>query len=472
MKIPKFLFPFAAKGKLSSIMILLHLAVYFAIAWIILQLTKARCVEHFVINSEYDSLTMKAQTSHSDIFSFFYGLITEFNRKDLKQLQLDSSYEMYKNNYALCTWYTNKIFSIYINGVCEKYINTKLVFYPVNISTGIISQEPLDITSLGLFEVTQPQMTNRSITGISECASIPTVGFYLTAKEYSVTFKTSTRVLIYSDAYIPEIGSTYTNIWIDTIVTSSDNIPVVAANIYDTTKSFYDPPTDAPILSGKNTSPVIPILPKISLTGPNNIINAPSMFGDVQAKMPAIGDVPAIGDIQPKMPDDSINLYRGPQGDKGDTGPQGIQGDTGPQGIQGERGYRGDTGETGSQGERGYRGYTGETGSQGERGYTGDTGQQGERGYTGDTGQQGERGYPGEPGQSGERGYKGDKGDTGDTGRDGSMINAATLVDTLKSASPEDLSKVASVLAPAIPLPSTAGWSGAANYATSSCSIQ
>ena len=48
MKLEKFLFPFAPKNKVSGIAIALHLAVYFAIAWIILQLTR-RKVENFQI---------------------------------------------------------------------------------------------------------------------------------------------------------------------------------------------------------------------------------------------------------------------------------------------------------------------------------------------------------------------------------------------------------------------------------------
>ena len=81
-------------------------------------------------------------------------------------------------------------------------------------------------------------------------------------------------------------------------------------------------------------------------------------------------------------------LYKGPNGEKGEQGPQGL------------RGLKGDTGEQGLQGPRGLQGFQGERGLRGDQGLKGDKGEQGPKGDTGSNGIKGE---------------KGDKGDKGDT---------------------------------------------------------
>ena len=101
---------------------------------------------------------------------------------------------------------------------------------------------------------------------------------------------------------------------------------------------------------------------------------------------------------------DNADLFRGPQGPKGNRGDQGNAGhdgiagppgSAGPPGLDGANGPQGPKGDKGDQGNPGHDGTAGPPGSQGPPGLTGANGPQGPKG---DQGPQGPKGDPGTAG--------------------------------------------------------------------------
>ena len=68
--------------------------------------------------------------------------------------------------------------------------------------------------------------------------------------------------------------------------------------------------------------------------------------------------------------DESINIYNGEKGDKGDTGDKGDKGDTGEKGDKGDKGDTGEKGDKGDKGDTGDKGDKGDTGEKGADGIT------------------------------------------------------------------------------------------------------
>ncbi|PMC20158.1 hypothetical protein CJ235_00370 [Staphylococcus pettenkoferi] len=73
--------------------------------------------------------------------------------------------------------------------------------------------------------------------------------------------------------------------------------------------------------------------------------------------------VELLDDIVEKVMKDNVDIFKGPQGERGLQGEQGIQGERGEKGDTGAQGPKGEIGETGPQGLKGDKGEKGDTGS-------------------------------------------------------------------------------------------------------------
>jgi hypothetical protein len=247
MKIPKAIFPFAKK--LSGTTAAMHLAVYAAIIWILLQARR-----QMKQTDGFQASTIYSQVHGTGLYSLF-------------------------------TWYTNTIVTRYVDGRYSGGQNTptNLIYklYPIDLRTGIIRSTPLDIaTEVRLYNVNTPKFDSSS-------PEIPTVGFYLTTAQYSVTFSASTPIITYNNNTMATkyaiAGTSYSNMWFDTVIDKNGNpLPVVLSNplnldtvrreiipmtVASTTPSIIPvsqillPPGSIPTSAGEITPPLSSVAP-------------------------------------------------------------------------------------------------------------------------------------------------------------------------------------------------------------------
>jgi hypothetical protein len=204
--------PFAKK--LSGTTAAMHLAVYAAIIWILFQARRQMKQTDGFQDSDSPPIY-----SHTHTFEI----------------------------YSLCTWYTNTIITKYFGGMYlgekEAPNNYTHMLYPIDLNTGKLRSTPLDIaTEVKLYSVDRPQFDSSS-------PAIPTVGFYLTTAQYSVTFSESTSLGVYDeelDMKYAIAGTKYSNMWFDTVIDKNGNpLPVVLSNPLnlDTTNKVVIPMT-------------------------------------------------------------------------------------------------------------------------------------------------------------------------------------------------------------------------------------
>jgi len=258
MTLPKYLFPFAGKKKLSGTDVAMHLAVYGALIWIVLRASHKK--DGFQSQGAPPMFIM----SYNYMFA---------NMGDT----------LNTNMYILLTWYNNDTVTGYVMG---EYSGTQTgniyQIYTIDTNTAKIATQPLLINRLALFKAEEPQYASYS-------TPIPTVGSYLTCAKYSVKFTTQTPVMLGSSGVLPIVGNTYTDIWMDTVTLSDGTkIPVILKSINQNPTNGSIVPVTKPKTTPPTTTAIAPAeTPSINNTpsGNNPITNLPPTTPEQDARL-------------------------------------------------------------------------------------------------------------------------------------------------------------------------------------------
>jgi len=255
MKLPKYLFPFAGKKKLSGTEMAMHLAVYGALIWIVLRSLRIHKKENFIA--------------------------------PVPIVIASRSYANMSAGSFLLTQYTDTLFRVYGESF-RNYITPVGALYQINISNGTIATTPIKISSILTYKTNTPPLYSPNEDAGTAFVPPSNIGFYLYPMKYTITFADPTIPVIVLDRsnwreldnyHINAIGfyprsKTYNNVWLDTItMNDGTKIPVVLDLIYNS--------SDLPVEDfTKKTPSVIPsstplpdpsTLPKVDYSSENNI---------------------------------------------------------------------------------------------------------------------------------------------------------------------------------------------------------